>query len=65
MPLWTATHDDEGRPKWLVNDDNAPRETRLSLCTGVDTQGWTMPAGGSGNVGAQREVIACCGSLTT
>lgn len=69
MPMWGTTKADAAdKPKHLVDDTDAPKEVQKAECTGIleseadgkNGSGWTMPAGGCGNVDAQREVIVCC-----
>ena len=70
MPLWGTNKDESGdKPKFLISGSDGPKEVRLSECTGVlaaaGPSGWTMPAGGNGNVDAQREVLVAIRNMTS
>tara|TARA_Y100000310_G_scaffold345352_1_gene464059 strand:- start:17370 stop:17945 length:576 start_codon:yes stop_codon:yes gene_type:complete len=55
MPLWGTTS--EVKPKWLTDEEKKD--------TYATASGWTVPAGGTANPNAAREILVAIGGLTT
>jgi hypothetical protein len=63
MPLYKATDEASSKPKWLTSSEKTnclgADATETGASTTIMHQGWTVPAGGNGNTGAQRETLVC------
>lgn len=67
MSLFGSVDQASDKPKWLTAAEKTnclgadATETAVQATSGkVAHQGWTVPAGGNGNVNAQRETLVCC-----